>query len=111
MDPHNHHRRSIRLKGYDYSQAGAYFVTLCNQDRANLFGSIQNSLMQLNDAGKMVEKWYWELVNKFPDIQCGEMVVMPNHVHFIMINVGADLRVCPDKTIVRADLRVCPDKT
>ena len=95
-DPRRHHRRSIRLQGYDYSQAGAYFVTICCQDRIHRFGKIVNGVMELNDAGKMVEKWYWELNHKFPNIQCGEMVVMPNHIHLITVIVGADLRVCPD---------------
>jgi putative transposase len=97
-NPNIHHRRSIRLKGYDYSQAGLYFITICVKDRACLFGNIINGEMILNDAGKMVEKWYFELENKFPDIQCHEMVVMPNHFHCIIENVGtvgADLRVCP----------------
>jgi REP element-mobilizing transposase RayT len=96
-NPHIHHRRSIRLKGYDYSQAGLYFITICVQNRACLFGEIINGEMILNDAGVMVEKWYFELENKYPDINCHEMVVMPNHFHCIVENVGADLRVCPDK--------------
>ena len=54
-NPHIHHRRSIRLKGYDYSQNGAYFVTICVQNRKFLFGEIQNGEMILNDAGKMLE--------------------------------------------------------
>lgn len=101
FDPDIHHRRSIRLRGYDYSQFGAYFITICTQNRECLFGDIVEGEMVLNDAGKMVNRWYCELGNKFPDIQCGEMVVMPNHIHFIVINVGVDL--------VGADLRVCPD--
>ena len=52
--PERYHRRSIRLKGYDYRQAGAYFVTICTQDRAFLFGQVVHDEMQLNDAGKMV---------------------------------------------------------
>lgn len=99
-NPHIHHRRSIRLKGYDYSQAGLYFITICCQDRACLFGKIKNGILQLNDAGTMVEKWYRELENKFPDIRCREMIVMPNHFHCIIENtgtpVGADLSVCPN---------------
>jgi len=55
--------------------------------------------MILNDVGKMVEKWYYELENKFSDIKCNEIIVMPNHTHFIIHNVGADLRVCPDDKI------------
>jgi len=108
-NPDIHHRRSIRLKGYDYSQAGLYFITICTQNRACLFGEIRrgehigssNNEMILNDAGNMVEHWYYELQNKFHDIKCHEMVVMPNHFHCIienvgMVPVGADLRVCPD---------------
>ena len=94
-DPAIHHRRSIRLEGYDYSQAGAYFVTLCTQDRECLFGEIANGEMQLNDAGRMVCHWYLKLEHKFPDIRCDAFVCMPNHVHFIVVNVGADLRVRP----------------
>ncbi len=52
--------------------------------------------MELNNAGKMVEKWYYELENKFPDIKCREMIVMPNHFHCVVEIVGADLRVCPN---------------
>jgi len=92
----NHRRRSIRLKGYNYSDAGAYFVTLCVQNRACLFGDIKDDIMRLNDAGQMIEKWYCQIECKFPDIQCSDFVCMPNHVHFIIINVGADLCVCPD---------------
>jgi putative transposase len=98
-NPNIHHRRSIRLKGYDYSQAGLYFITICVQGRLSLFGDVVNDDMVLNDAGKMVEKWYYDLENKFPDIKCHEKVVMPNHFHCIVENVGpvgADLRVCLD---------------
>ncbi len=104
-NPKIHHRKSIRLKGYDYSQAGLYFITICVQDRACLFGDVVNGIMMLNDAGKMVEKWYFELENKFPEIRCHEMVVMPNHFHCIIENVGpvppvgADLRVCPYRAL------------
>ncbi|MDR2835672.1 MAG: transposase [Bacteroidales bacterium] len=109
FNPAIHHRRSIRLKGYDYSQAGLYFVTICVQNRSFLFGKIENGKMILNDAGKMVEKWYLELPNKFPDIELGEYVVMPNHFHAIIINTGNPIR--PDKTdnvVVGADTQVCP---
>lgn len=101
-NPQIHHRRSIRLKGYDYSQAGAYFITICCQNRKCLFGNVVGGEMILNDAGNMIDKWYRELCNKFPDIELGEYIVMPNHFHGIIINngalsvgVGADLRVCP----------------
>jgi REP element-mobilizing transposase RayT len=111
-NPNIHHRKSIRLKGYDYAQAGLYFITICVQNRICLFGDIHNGQLILNDAGRMVGKWYNELENKFPDIRCHEMVVMPNHFHCIIENIGAvraDLRVCPDNNNERADLHVCPD--
>ncbi|WP_353481907.1 transposase [Haliscomenobacter sp.] len=88
FNPKIHHRRSIRLKGYDYSQPGAYFITICVQDRLHLFGEIHDGNMILNDAGKMIEKWYFELENKFPDKKCREMVVMPNHFHCIIENMA-----------------------
>jgi putative transposase len=99
-DPAIHHRRSIRLKGFDYSQSGAYFVTMVTQGRASLFGTIENREMPLNDAGRMIVKWWNELPNKFPQITLGTFVVMPNHCHGIIIieahvPVGGDLRVSP----------------
>jgi REP element-mobilizing transposase RayT len=112
-NPNIHHRRSIRLKGYDYSQQGLYFVTLCVKNRHCLFGEIIDQEMILNDAGIMVNKWYNELENKFSDIKCHEHVVMPNHFHCIIentgTNVGADLRVCPDNKLSPDNL-LSPDK-
>lgn len=99
FDPQKHHRRSIRLKGYDYSLEGAYYVTIVVQGRECLFGEIVDGELKLNEAGEMVVKWWNELPNKFPNVILGEFVVMPNHFHgiiFIMGNIGADLRVCPE---------------
>ena len=87
-NPDIHHRHSIRLKGYDYASEGLYFVTICTQNRECLFGEIKNEEMVLNDAGRMVEKWYHKTHEKFPDIVCHEMIVMPNHFHCIWENVG-----------------------
>lgn len=92
-DPKMHHRKSIRLKGYDYSQVGLYFITLCCQDRAHLFGHIKNDEMILNDAGKMVEMEWMNLKNRFPHIELNEFVTMPNHFHGILEIVGATLVV------------------
>lgn len=80
-NPQKHHRKSIRLKGYDYSQAGLYFITICTQNRACLFGEIIGGEMVLNDASEMIEHWYYELENKFDDVECHAMVIMPNHFH------------------------------
>ena len=95
-DPEKHHRRSIRLKGYDYSSNGAYYVTIVTQGREHFFGHITNKEMVLNDAGQMIVKWWNELPNKFPNIELGTMVIMPNHFHNIIHIVGADLRVRPN---------------
>ncbi|MBF0235507.1 MAG: transposase, partial [Desulfamplus sp.] len=74
------------------------FVTICTRKRECLFGNVSNGITRLNDAGKMVAQWFRELENKFMDVQCDAFVCMPNHIHFIVINVGADLRVCPEST-------------
>ena len=94
-------RRSLRLRDYDYSQAGAYFVTVCAQNRECLFGDIVNREMALNDAGRMVERWWCELKNKFPQSETDEYRVMPNHFHGIIMIVGADLCVRPVQPCVR----------
>ncbi len=87
-NPQIHHRRSIRLRGYDYSQEGLYFITICVQDRACLFGKIENGEMNLNDAGKMVETEWLKLPNRFTNIELHEYMVMPNHFHAILEIVG-----------------------
>ena len=83
-NPNIHNRKSIRLKGYDYAQEGLYFITICCQNRTHFYGEIKNGKMIYNDAGKMISKWYYELENKFNDIKCHEMIVMPNHFHCII---------------------------
>lgn len=86
-----HHRRSIRLKGYDYSQAGAYFVTICTQSRECLFGDVIESEMRANNVGRMILKWWTESAIKFNNIELDESVIMPNHFHGIINIVGAAL--------------------
>ncbi len=83
-DPEKHHRRSIRLQGYDYSTPGAYFVTIVTQGRESLFGQIIDGEMHLNDAGRMVERWWHELNRKFPNVRTDAYVIMPNHFHGII---------------------------
>jgi len=86
--PARHHRRSIRLRGYDYSQAGAYFVTICTNNRECLFGEVVDGEMRWNDAGRMVNKCWYEIPAHFPHVELDAFVVMPNHVHGIIV-VGA----------------------
>ena len=81
----NHrHRRSIRLREYDYSSEGLYFITICVHERRSLFGTIVDGVMHLNAAGRMVEDEYHRLPEKYSHITCHEYVVMPNHFHCII---------------------------
>ena len=91
--PTIHHRKSIRLHGYDYSSHGYYFLTVCTQNRTCLFGNIIDGKNLLNDAGKMIEKWYFEIRNKFSNIRCDEFAIMPNHFHCIIQILFAPVRM------------------
>ncbi len=86
-NPIIHRRKSIRLQGYDYSQAGAYFITVCTHNRVPLFGEIVDGVMVLNTAGQIVEKCWCAIPEHFPQVTLDEFVVMPNHVHGI-ITIG-----------------------
>ena len=90
-NPDKHRRRSIRLQGYDYSWQGAYYVTICTQNRECLFGNIQHNEMVLNQAGEMICKTWNDLSIKYPNIGIDEFIIMPNHVHGIICIVGAPL--------------------
>jgi putative transposase len=91
-DPEKYGRRSIRLKGFDYSQSAIYFVTICVQNRECLFGTIPRNgesenlakIMLLNDAGKMVSEEWLALQSRFPSVVLDDFVVMPNHFHGII---------------------------
>jgi putative transposase len=83
FDPQKHNRRSMRLKGYDYAQPGAYFVTLVTQDRANLFGEITDGVMCLSRIGEIIRSAWLRLPGLFP-IHHDEWVIMPNHLHAII---------------------------
>lgn len=99
-NPNIHHRRSIRLKGYDYSQAGLYFITICIKNRVCLFGNIEckgtpggHPGMILNNAGKMIDDEWNKLPQRFQNLQLHEYIVMPNHFHAILEIVGTTLVV------------------
>ena len=101
VNPHRPARQSPRLKEYDYAQDGAYFVTLCAQHRAHVFGEVVGDAMRLNAAGMMVDHWWQEIPRKFPDVELDVYVIMPNHFHAILVlnhyatTVGATLRGRP----------------
>ena len=85
-----HHRRSIRLKGYDYAQEGLYFITICCFENKHLFGKIVDWVMVLNDAGKIAEKCWLEIPEHFKNVVLHAFVIMPNYVHGILEIKGAE---------------------
>lgn len=99
-----HRRRRLRLEGYDYSVAGAYFVTICTQDRACLLGEVVGGRMRLNEAGQMVAALWDGLAARFPSVEIDQFVVMPNHLHGVLI-LDAD---AGGATTDRATTRVAP---
>ena len=81
---YKYNRRSIRLKHYDYSRAGYYFVTIVAQNREHLFGDIKDGVMVLNEAGRMIHTLWYEIKDDFPNVYLHEFVIMPNHIHGII---------------------------
>ena len=108
-DPDKHHRRSIRVKGYDYSQAGAYFITICTKNRESLFGEIIDNEIVLNDIGRLIQLSWFDLPNHYAHIELDEFVAMPNHIHGIIFFshpltiesdvVGAGLKPAPTRIV------------
>jgi putative transposase len=85
FDPQKYHRRSIRLKGYDYAQAGAYFITIVTYQRDRLFGDIANERMRLNQFGQIADECWQAIPEHFSNVELGTYLVMPNHVHGIIV--------------------------
>lgn len=83
-NPNKHNRKSIRLKGYDYSQAGLYFITICCQDKAHLFGKIENGIMLLNDFGQIAHDELKHTEKIRDNIRIHDYIIMPDHIHGII---------------------------
>jgi REP element-mobilizing transposase RayT len=84
-DPRIHHRRSVRLRGYDYSQPGEYSVTICTQNKEHFFGQVVEREMHRNELGEYVALcWEW-LARQYPYVDLDEWIVMPNHLHGILV--------------------------
>ena len=105
MEMNQRRRKSNRLEGYDYSQAGFYYVTVCVWDRQCLFGEIVEGRMVLNEAGRMVKRTWNELPEFYRGVLTDQFQIMPNHVHGIVVitgdetrqgNVGTGPCACPD---------------
>ena len=98
FNPKIHHRRSIRLKGYDYTRPGSYFITVCVHKRKHWFGFIENGIMFPNAFGKIAAREWQALPERFPQVELKEFVIMPNHMHGILVvraPVRATLAVAP----------------
>ncbi len=90
FDPQKHHRKSIRLQGYDYSQAGAYYVTIVTYQRDCLFGEVVHGEMVLNEYGKIADECWRAIPAHFPFVELGAYVVIPNHVHGVIVIIDDD---------------------
>lgn len=104
-DPNKHHRRSIRLRGWDYRDGGAYFVTVATHNRAYLFGEVVNGAMVASDFGRIAAEEWERTAQLRPYVRLDAFVVMPNHVHGIVWilgvetpRVGAQRRCAPTAT-------------
>lgn len=87
-------RKTIRLKDYDYSNSGLYYVTICTESKQHLFGKISNYEITLSEAGMLILKWFNKLESKFQNVKCFDHVVMPNHIHFLIeISKGSENNV------------------
>jgi putative transposase len=86
------HRRSLRLRDYDYSQAGAYFITICTNNRECIFGEVINSEVRLFPFGKIIQMEWANTPKRFPNVQLDVFVIMPNHLHGIIIINNVEIR-------------------
>jgi len=84
-NPEIHHRQTLRLQGYDYSRPGLYFITICTQHREVLFGDVVDGRMVLNAGGRIAQTCWLDIPNHFPHAILDEFVIMPNHVHGIIM--------------------------
>jgi len=91
----------MRLRGYDYTQNGAYFITICMKNRKNLLGDIQNSQIITSSIGDLIRSAWQELPTRYPGISIDAFVIMPNHIHGIII-VGATFMAPSEGSMNRA---------
>ena len=78
------HRRSIRLRGHDYSSPGAYFITICTHDRLPLFGQVNDGKMVVNEYGEIARECWNAIPEHFPHVELDVFIIMPNHIHGII---------------------------
>ena len=85
FNPNTHHRQSIRLPGFDYATPGAYFVTIVTQNRECLFGDVVDGVMCLNELGRTIDDTWNAVPTRFPNVTTDAWVIMPNHVHGVVV--------------------------
>jgi REP element-mobilizing transposase RayT len=114
-DPQKHRRRSMRLKGYDYTQAGAYFVTICAHRREHIFGEVVHGKMKPTAWGETARAEWFKTAELRPYVELDEdeFVVMPNHIHGIIriADDGNNVGALPRNAQSRAEQRSAPTKT
>ena len=84
-NPNIHHRRSVRLRGYDYGKEGMYFITICTQNRIHFFGEVKNGEMILNHFGEIAHREWEKLPERWPHVELGAFQIMPNHMHGVLL--------------------------
>ena len=80
-----HCSESMRLQGYDYGSNGAYFITICTANRKHFFGDVLNGMMHCSEVGKCAEHYWLEIPKQFSFVKLGQFVIMPDHMHGILI--------------------------
>ena len=119
FNPEVHHRRSIRLQGYDYSGEGAYFVTICSYKRECIFSTVgaglasalhSKPIIQLKDPGKIILKIWNKIPERFENVLIDDLVIMPNHIHGILFIEKSDKRVDARPTPTLGDI-ICSFKS
>ncbi len=83
-------RKPTRLKEYDYSTPGAYFITICAHNKKHLFGEIKNYKMHLNDLSNIINCEIIKIESRYHNIEIDKYVIMPNHIHMIIFNLETE---------------------
>ncbi len=109
----NHPRKNLRLKDYNYSANGGYFITICTKNRENYFGEIKDDKMFLSEYGHLVKKYWEEIPEHFDDVILDMFVIMPNHIHWIVFLeneiCGGDVLGKPEISGIRGEIEFSRD--
>lgn len=80
-----HNRHSIRLPGFDYTKPGAYFLTILAHKKEHIFGKVVKGIVELSPVGEIVQEQWEKIPTHFPDILLDAFVIMPNHIHAVVV--------------------------